>query len=97
MCLLYDVHVLMSAQRNINIINAIQQALPMFLLRLATDVDWMEEQPCFAGIATELRCVLKKHMYTIDTHHHISRAGAQMQHVVQHTVLYLCVCVYMFE
>jgi DNA mismatch repair protein Mlh1 C-terminus len=34
-----------------------QQALPMFLLRLATDVDWMEEQPCFAGIATELRCV----------------------------------------
>jgi DNA mismatch repair protein Mlh1 C-terminus len=62
MCLLYDVHVLTSAQRNSHIYNTIQQALPMFLLRLATDVDWMEEQPCFAGIATELRCVLHMHI-----------------------------------
>jgi len=29
-------------------------ALPIFLLRLATEVDWMEEQPCFEGICKEL-------------------------------------------
>lgn len=29
-------------------------ALPIFLLRLATEVDWAEEKPCFHGVATEL-------------------------------------------
>ena len=28
--------------------------LPMFLLRLCTEVNWLEEQPCFHSIATEL-------------------------------------------
>ncbi|KAJ1483237.1 hypothetical protein T484DRAFT_1801048 [Baffinella frigidus] len=28
--------------------------LPMFLLRLAIQVDWSEEEKCFAGVATEL-------------------------------------------
>jgi DNA mismatch repair protein MLH1 len=29
-------------------------ALPAFLLRLATEVDWSEERPCFEGVCTEL-------------------------------------------
>ena len=29
-------------------------SLPVFLLRLATEVDWSEERPCFEGICTEL-------------------------------------------
>ena len=28
--------------------------LPMFLLRLASEVNWSEEEPCFEGIITEL-------------------------------------------
>ncbi|CAM9549849.1 unnamed protein product, partial [Hapterophycus canaliculatus] len=30
------------------------EGLPMFLLRLATEVDWSEERTCFEGVATEL-------------------------------------------
>lgn len=32
----------------------VPHALPTFLLRLATEVDWTEERPCFEGICTEL-------------------------------------------
>ncbi len=28
--------------------------LPMFMIRLATEVDWSEEKPCFDGICREL-------------------------------------------
>ncbi|CAM9618486.1 unnamed protein product, partial [Ectocarpus sp. 8 AP-2014] len=30
------------------------EGLPMFLLRLAIEVDWSEERTCFEGVATEL-------------------------------------------
>jgi DNA mismatch repair protein MLH1 len=29
-------------------------ALPSFLLRIGTEVNWLEEEPCFHGIALEL-------------------------------------------
>ncbi|KAG5185784.1 hypothetical protein JKP88DRAFT_311230 [Tribonema minus] len=39
---------------NVGISEGAQVALPMFILRLATDVEWLEERPCFETIATEL-------------------------------------------
>ncbi|CAM9555150.1 unnamed protein product [Laminaria digitata] len=32
----------------------VPEGLPMFLLRLATEVDWTEERTCFEGVAAEL-------------------------------------------
>ncbi|CAM9090302.1 unnamed protein product [Phaeothamnion confervicola] len=46
------------------------EGLPMFLLRLATDVDWLEERACFHGVAMEL-----SHYYSMLPEDLLSGAG----------------------
>jgi len=43
--------------------------LPLFLLRLATEVDWTEEKPCFHGVCRELASFYAQMESEQDDHH----------------------------
>jgi len=45
-------------------------ALSIFLLRLATEVDWSEEESCFNGICTELAYFYAELVYTVSSPRH---------------------------